>query len=328
MQEKEGAETMIGTVLGIVYTLLSVAVMLMFIDGETGWLLLYTIGAALIASVVLTAVSRNHVELIAEEFSGVSSVGEKTAVRLKIRKKGFCFVPFVTVSGVFSGQRFEARASLIFNREQTIDLVFKPIECGMQAVRFSEYTLSDFFGLAVIKRNSSLTSKIAVLPRIIDYSGPEVTPSFYPAENEQREEGTTVLFGGSAGYEHRDYAAGDSPRRINYKLSAKKRRLMVRMDESGSLQSTNIVLMSDADGACAEQALALAKKLVSSGATVTVIHGEDCFEAALPGSVDKLREWLAFRELGVSQTVEMPLPDRGTSVAFSADGIRVVNAAV
>lgn len=328
MQKKEGAETMIGTVLGIVYTLLSVAVMLMFIDGETGWLLLYTIAVALIASSVLIAISRNHVELIAEEFSGVSSVGEKTVVRLNVRKKGFCFAPFVTVCGEFSGQRFEARASLIFNQEQTIELVFKPIECGMQTVRFSEYTLTDFFGLAVIRRNSDLVSKIAVLPRIVDYSGPEVTPSLYPAESEQREEGTTVMFGGTAGYEHRDYAAGDSPRRINYKLSAKKRRLMVRMDEGGSVESTNIVLMPDADGACAEQALALAKKLVSSGATVTVIHGKDSFDAALPGSVDKLREWLSFRELGVPQALETTLPDRGTSVAFSSDGIRVVNAAV
>lgn len=295
MQKKEGAETMIGTVLGIVYTLLSVAVMLMFIDGETGWLLLYTIGTALVASSVLTAISRNHIELIAEEFSGVSSVGEKMVVRLNVRKKGFCFVPFVTVYGEFLGQRFEARASLIFGSEQMIELTFKPMECGMQAVRFSEYTLTDFFGLAIIRRKSDLVSKIAVLPRIVDYSGPEVTPSFYPAENEQREEGTTMVFGGSAGYEHRDYAAGDPPRRINYKLSAKKRRLMVRMDEGGSVESTNIVLMPDADGACAEQALALAKKLVSKGAAVTVIHGEDSFDAALPGSVDKLREWLAFR---------------------------------
>ena len=44
------------------------------------------------------------------------------------------------------------------------------------------------------------------------------------------------------GYEHRDYIPGDSLKRINWKLSSKRRHLMVRQDEPIALARLSVVL--------------------------------------------------------------------------------------
>ena len=56
------------------------------------------------------------------------------------------------------------------------------------------------------------------------------------------------------GYEHREYVAGDSPRRVNYKLSAKKQKLMVRLDESNGYATTNLYITENAQPVCCDKA--------------------------------------------------------------------------
>ena len=50
------------------------------------------------------------------------------------------------------------------------------------------------------------------------------------------------------GYDHRDYIPGDSLRRINWKLSAKRRKLQVRQDEPISLARLSVILDFRRDG--------------------------------------------------------------------------------
>lgn len=309
---------------GLVQTLFFSAVILLFIDGETGWLLMYTVLAAVVLSAVPVIFSRNNVVVSMDVFSGMTSVGEKTTARLKISKKGFCFVPFVTISGELAGQPFVAKLSLMTSSSAVVELYFRPTACGLNKITVSEVRLSDFFGVARFKRNVDQGSSIGVVPRIIEYKGPVVVPSSIPTDEEQQEESRASLFGGMAGYEHREYAAGDSPRRINYKLSAKKRKLMVRMDESTATETTNILLSADSDSLCAEQAFALAKELAEAGSPVAVYHKGESFGIGRPENIDKLREWFAFRELGGDGEALQRLPDNGTNVLISPKGVEIL----
>ena len=163
-----------------------------------------------------------------------------------------------------------------------------------------------------------------MLPDIVEYMGPEVLPSALPSDNdEEAEEGS--VSGGFPGYEHRGYEPGDPLNRINYKLSAKKRTLMVRRDENTSAQSTDIVIAPGSDDTCMEQALALAGRLVGLGGAARVICGADSFGVASPASLDRLREWLAFRDLSSDKLAE-PLRSSSVShsvVTISQDGISV-----
>lgn len=321
MQEKEGAEAM-KVISGLVQTLFFAAVLLLFIDSETGWTLMYTVVAAVLVSVIPVIFSRNNVEVTMDEFSGLSAVGEKTTARLEIRKKGFCFVPFIIVSGELAGQPFVAKASLMTKSSTAIELSFRPVCCGLNRISVREVLLTDFFGVARFKRAVGKTALIGVVPCITEYHGPQVVPSVIPTDDEQQEERGTSLFGGMAGYEHRDYASGDSPRRINYKLSAKKQKLMVRLDENTGTQKTNILLSADSGSPCVEQAFALAKKLSEGGSPVAVYHKGESFAVGRPENIDKLREWLAFRELGGEEEAAQQ-PKSGMNVLISPKGIDI-----
>ncbi len=298
-------------------------IFLLFISGTVGWMLIYAFLLAVAASIILTVISRNHYTVEVEPYSGVTEVGGKCTVKVTVRKKGLCIIPYLTLEGYFSGGSFTVKTSLLLSRSAEVTLTLSPSECGLQKATIFRGYAEDFLWILRLKKNMSIASDIAVLPRMVDYNGPEVIPSLLPSESEEHEEGITVAFGGAPGYEHREYARGDSPRRINYKLSAKKQKLMVRLDESTGTECTNIVLPSNADGACAEQAYALAYKLVMSGSPAAVYHGSDSFETTSPQTLPRLREWLAFRDLAASP--ETRYPSGMVRVTISPEQITVNN---
>lgn len=309
------------SIVTLVQVVFFAAIFLLFISGSVGWTLIYAFVLALVASIVITLISHSRYSVELEQFSGMTTVGGECDVRVTVRKKGFCFVPYLTLEGSFSGKSFTVKTSLLFKSCATVDLRLKPTECGLQKVVINRSYTEDFLWLLRLKRQWEVCSSVAVLPRVVEYIGPQVTPSLLPSDSEEREEGASVMLGGAAGYEHREYVHGDSPRRINYKLSAKKQRLMVRLDETNGTESTNIILAAGANGDCAEQAYALACKLVMSGSPAAVCHGIDRCETSSPDTLGGLREWLAFRNL--HSKAETPTPDGTVCVVISPDGIRV-----
>lgn len=119
-----------------------------------------------------------------------------------------------------------------------IGMTAKYAGCGYISVE--TLTISDYLGLFTfpIKQIPDST-KIGVIPSIPSLTGAAVmlhTVSDAVLTMDEEEEETTASFTAqsSPGYIHRDYVAGDSLKRINWKLSAKRNRLMVRMDEAVS----------------------------------------------------------------------------------------------
>ncbi len=308
---------------GLIMSLCFAAIFLIFINGEIGWLMIYILLGAAVVSFAVCFFSRKSFDVSAEEFSGLVRADSECTMVLTVTKKGLCFLPFITVEGIFAGQKFAVRTSLLFRNSTRAEVRIRLPECGLQRAYVTRTVVSDLTGLFRFRRVWDVSTTAAVLPREIEYIGPEVVPSMLPSEeDEDREEGASVSFGGMPGYEHRPYIDGDPPRRINYKLSAKRQQLMVRLDESNGTESTNIVLSADADGDCAEQAYALAAKLVNGGSPVAVYHfGESC-AAATPASLSKLREWIAFRDLH-TEGGETLMPAGRVCVLISPQGISV-----
>ena len=309
------------SVVTFVQVLFFAAIFLLFISGSVGWTLVYAFILAVIASVVTALISHKHYSVEAEEFSGVSQVNDECTIKLIVRKKGLCLIPFLTLEGSFCGQSFTVKTALLFKSSVTVALRLKPTECGLQKAVITRAYTEDFMWILRLKREWNTAAKIAVLPRYVDYTGPTVVPSLLPSESEESEEGASIISGGIPGYEHRQYAHGDSPRRINYKLSAKKQQLMVRMDESTGTESTNIILAPDANGSCLEQAFALANRLVMKGSPVAVFHGTDSFETSSPATLSRLREWLAFRDTDDITTAKQP--SSRVCVIISPSGISI-----
>lgn len=299
--------------------LLLCVLFLVFISGDIGWALIYTVGGIIIISAVLILLSKNHFSAKLGELSGTANVGEKIEFEVTLKKTGFCVLPYAEVC-IFAENEIRLRTSLIFRNSVTVKGSFRANHSGLNRVKLTGVIIRDFAGLVQIEVPLTAQTQKGVLPKTVEYTGPEVFPNVLPDDSGEAEEGASVTHGGLPGYEHREYTAGDSLRRIDYKLSAKKRRLMVRLDESAGYASTNLFIEPSALPACCDSAFALAGKLVMRGGTVKITHKNESFTASTPEMLLKLREWLAFREFSAdSEKADYTLPE-DVNVVFSGNG--------
>ena len=305
---------------GYLQAMIFAALFMLFINGEIGSVLLYVLAGANILSAALLIISRKRFTATLRSLSGTVDCGKNVEFEIILKKTGFCFIPFMELC-VDAGYPIRLRTSLLFRKSASVKGVFRTEHSGLNRVTFEKAVISDFLGNLHFNIKSEQQSQMAVLPRVIEYDGPEVLPNMLPSEEEEVEEGVSVFQGGMPGYEHREYTQGDSPRRVNYKLSAKRGKLMVRMDESNGNASTNLYITEDALPVCCDKAFALASRLVVHGGTVKITHKNESRIAATPETLDRMREWLAFREF--AETLEMTVPEplpADTAVVFSKNG--------
>lgn len=306
---------------GYIEALIFAVLFLVFISADIGWAIVYIIGGAAVLSVTTFLISKRHFTVTLKELSGVTECGRRIGIEVVFKKKGFCFIPYVEAC-VNADTSMRMRTSLLFRGTVSVQGYFRAEHSGLNSVRLNEVIIRDFLGLLQLRIPLEQHTQMAVLPRVIEYDGPEVPPNMLPSEEEEVEEGITVMNGGMPGYEHREYVPGDSPRRVNYKLSAKRQRLMVRLDESSGYATTNLYIAGNAMPICCDKAFALASKLIIRGGTVKITHKNESRTASTPETLDRMREWLAFREY--ADTAGLPANDEPPSdaaVIFSGNGV-------
>lgn len=101
------------SIAGWIESLLFATAVLLYISGESGWILVYAIGISAVLSVTTCAVSRRNFTISCSGCSGLHHVGDTVTVELELTPQGFCFLPYITISGRFLGQRFTARGSAL-----------------------------------------------------------------------------------------------------------------------------------------------------------------------------------------------------------------------
>ena len=118
--------------------------------------------------------------------------------------------------------------------------------CGAGTVYLENLRLSDYFGMFSFRISLSCRETLLVTPDIPELkANAELFRSVSTAVAAADEESeSTPQHSASAmpGYEHRDYIPGESLKRINWQLSAKRRHLMVRQDEPVALARLSVVL--------------------------------------------------------------------------------------
>lgn len=312
---------------GTITAILISVVFMLFLNGDIGWALIYLIGGTAVISIALFLISMRNFTATLTELSGTTECGRKIDVEIVLRKKGLCLIPYLELCVGFGADErpMRIRTSLIFGREKRVSVSFRASHSGLNHITLSEAEVWDIVGLARKRIPLDQHTRKAVLPKVVEYDGPEILPNTLPSEEEEVEEGVSVNKGGMPGYEHREYTPGDSPRRVNYKLSAKKNKLMVRLDESQGSKTTNLYISDNAMSVCGDKAFALASRLVIRGGTVRIAHKGEDRSASTPETLERMREWLAFREYAESDEAnaadmsgEAPPPD--TTVVFSGGG--------
>lgn len=136
--------------------------------------------------------------------------------------------------------------SIGLSRRQEYRIPLETRYCGKGTVRLGNIELTDFLRLFRFRIPQETAEFMLILPEI-----PSMQTNnklFQSVANEavtaDEDNEATPMFSASStpGYEHRDYTAGDSLKRVNWKLSSKRRKLMVRKDEPASLARLSVVL--------------------------------------------------------------------------------------
>lgn len=136
--------------------------------------------------------------------------------------------------------------SMGIERSTRVTLHLNAQYCGNATVTISHVTLSDFLGMFRFPLKLYCEESVLILPEI-----PEIKTNnqlFQTVANASvtadEDNDATPIFSAAAtpGYEHRDYLPGDPLKRVNWKLSSKRKKLMVRKDEPAALAKLSVVL--------------------------------------------------------------------------------------
>ena len=179
--------------------------------------------------------------------------GRHFTVRVELTAEGRLPVPFLRVQ--FAQDPNFQRDDGRMIQSAMVPAEALEIPCGMTAlysgcgiVNCGKLVVSDYLGLFTFPvKDVPAPVQIGVIPTIPSLTGAALmlrTVSNVVMTMEEDEEESSASFTSQSmpGYVHRDYVPGDNLKRINWKLSAKRRKLMVRMDEAASTVRPTVIL--------------------------------------------------------------------------------------
>ena len=254
MDNKKLIKGIISYILGLVLTI----VFALYLNANVGWFMLIALILALILSVFFAWLTRKniHVECSLEET--VLSKGDYCELRVTLYNKSL-FPTTPLEINVLQGDGVKTENKNIIasifpfsKREFTIRYTAKI--CGMSTVGIESIKVTDYLGLFALQipgmDYDKLHRKIAVIPEIADVSVQDdrilqlMQSSLADEDGEDTVESTFNTFGGFPGYDSREYVPGDPIKRINWKQSAKRNKLLVRLDDEMAAKNVNVILDS------------------------------------------------------------------------------------
>lgn len=224
-----------------------------YMDGEMGAILIAFMIIAPIISLGFALYARKRVTVSFDCDSFVKK-GSELIVRVKLEKTGFFPLAIVelhpSASEAFEKLDKVYRLSLNSESETGFEFRIRARIGGNGSVSIDSVYSCGFLGFMKFKIKTPLPApfSVGVIPDI-----PEIKSSsqlfrsiadVVMTSDEEEDNDTAMLFSANTapGYEHREYVQGDPMKRVNWKLSSKKQRLMVRLDEAAASVQPLIVL--------------------------------------------------------------------------------------
>ena len=224
-----------------------------YVDGEMGAILIAFLLFAIGFSFALTLISRKHIH-ITFDCNAYVKCGSELEVTVIVEKEGRFPIALVDVfigsSAVFENSEKVYRLSLLTEDKAEFTLKIPAVIGGNGEVYIRHFYSSGFLGFFRLKSVTGLPApkSVGVIPEIPEVSATsalfrDIADVVLTTEDDE-ENDTSMLFSANTapGYEHREYVQGDSLKRVNWKLSSKTSKLMVRLDEAASSVQPCIVL--------------------------------------------------------------------------------------
>ncbi|MBQ8960056.1 MAG: DUF58 domain-containing protein [Ruminococcus sp.] len=275
-----------------------------YVDGEMGIILIAFLLIAPLLSLAMAVYARKRIR-VSFDCDGYVKKGGELTVSVTIEKDGWCPLAVVEIlpyaSEVFERPEKSYRLSLFSSEPATFDFGIKAMVGGNGEVSLPEIRSCGFLGFIRLKLKEGLPSakSVGVIPEIPDVKASSQLfrniADIVTTSDDEEDNDTAMLFSANTvpGYEHREYTQGDPLKRVNWKLSSKKDKLMVRLDEAAaSVQPMVLVDLYRSPSANAQEAVldeekilqsafGLARLLVKQGIASTLVYrGSDGSMAA------------------------------------------------
>lgn len=262
-----------------------------YIEGEMGVVLIAFLIVPPLISFLFALYARKRITVSIFSDAYVKK-GSELEVTVIIEKKGKLPIAVAEVcpgaSEVFEKQNKKYRLSLLTEGKSEFTYKVKAMIGGNGEISVKSFCSCGFLGFIRFRIKNNLPDPISVgvIPEIpeVKHSSQllrQIADSVLTSDDDS-ENDTELLYSlnSAPGYEHREYIQGDPLKRINWKLSSKKRRLMVRLDEAvASVQpliALDLYRRADADP---EKAVLMEEKIIRSAlglAKVLIKQGISC----------------------------------------------------
>lgn len=231
------------------------------INGKQGFIFIFVLVLVPVFSFLESRfIARNgKIQIDAEVFGTTIEKGEATTLRLKIKNNSIFPVPMLIIKP-YIGENFKrldedkpcVGLSASPRSEFTYDINYTAFFWGCSPVYIAEVYVYDFMGFFKKKMTpvcyTMLSEKIKVIPDIpkSPYDSPLTsfvsTEVFFDNDCDDTKEKHIVTCTGMPGYNHKEYVIGDPVRRINWKMSSKRDKIMVRLDDEVPVTRQIVVL--------------------------------------------------------------------------------------
>lgn len=237
----------------------------LYLSAPIGWTFVYIFVCAPVFSFLVTLFLHTKKSIVLTSDVNRTMLYKKETVTLKITAANKSFFPVPAVKlflavpdGLEPESGFKSCVMSIPPRsETTVEAVYRAKVWGGCRIGVKSAELHDFMKFFKFRMNlpqseeNGLLHLIKVFPDIPEMAG-DAPILRAAAENakladdseETRETDNVNCFAGMPGYTHRDYTEGDPIKRINWKLSSKRDKYMVRLDDEIESIQQNIVLDS------------------------------------------------------------------------------------
>ena len=230
----------------------------LYLSGRVGWFLVTAFVAAPLISVLMTLIFVRRIYVSCDADSMIMCKGDICELTVNVTNGVFLPTPPVLADmsdfpSVTASEKQYSISVLPFDTE-SFTVKYTAEICGPAQIGVKSLRVSDYFGIISFDIKSAdiseLTYTVSVIPDIaeVNFSDPVVSRaaelSAFSDDSEDTTDSSVGKFGGFPGYDSREYVPGDPLKRINWKQSAKRGKLLVRLDDETVSSAISIVLDS------------------------------------------------------------------------------------
>lgn len=228
----------------------------LFMSGRIGWFLVAAFVCSPLISVLITMMFAKNIQAEAVLDNTSMCKGDEAEMTITVYNSFFLPSPPITFEisdtpQIYCKERFYSVSVMPF-AEESFNVKYTAKMCGPVKIGAEKIRVSDYFGLLSFEIKSinidELAVEGAIIPDIMEVSmDNELIKSAEilaqeAEDSEDTAESSFNSFSGFPGYDSREYIPGDPLKRVNWKQSVKRGKMLVRLDDETACSSVSIVL--------------------------------------------------------------------------------------